>query len=83
MLHCIVGFFLDLKESLLFGTSLQAIHRLPARRLLSTNAKVVDKFNTLFEAQLQRHNMGPRIQQLYETTTYPMGLDQQNMYEKT
>ena len=76
------GLFLDVNESLLFGASLQVIHRLPARLLNSPNVKVVTKFNKLFEYQLERKHVGPRVQQLYERMTYPVNPDETKLYEK-
>ena len=56
--------YVDLCQDSLFGGEFHKIHRLPARRLISTNEKVVEKFNELFNKKLQEHNVHERMEQL-------------------
>ena len=43
---------------------------------------MVERFNKLFEHQLNRNHVGPRIQQLCERITYPASPEDQALYEK-
>ena len=56
--------YADIYQDSLFGGDFHKIHRLPARRLISTNAKVLEKFNKLFEQKLQEHDVHARMERL-------------------
>ena len=54
--------YADLCQQSLFGGEFHKIHRLPARRLISTNERVVEKFNQLFNNKLKEHNVHQRME---------------------
>lgn len=56
--------YVDLCQDNLFGGEFHKIHRLPARRLISTNEKVVTRFNELFNKKLKEHNVHERMEKL-------------------
>ena len=58
------GIYIDINKKSLIGNSLHSIHRQQARRLISSNKRVADKFNKLFEQQLNRNHVMERMHQL-------------------
>ena len=76
------GLFIDLHETQLFGDAIHAIHRLPARRLITSNHKVVEKFNKLYEGQILRNHIPQQLEYLHQITTYPASPDQITLYNK-
>ena len=54
----------------------------PARRLISTNPIVVDRFNRDYESQLLRNHVHEQMQELYNTFDTPMTSAQIEKYEK-
>ena len=55
------GLFVDVDSRSLFGGSFHHIHRLPARRLVSSNPTVAERFNKLFDEKLTLGNVHNRI----------------------
>ena len=56
--------YADIFHQSFFGGEFHKTHRLPARRLISTNEKVVERFNKLFNTKLQEHNVHQRLENL-------------------
>ena len=74
--------FVDVKQEALIGADLYKIHRQPARRLLSTNPVVVDRFNQDYEYQLSRNHVHEQMLELYNSFDTPMTQVQIDKYEK-
>lgn len=56
--------YLDIDSDHLFGGDFHKIHRIPARRLVSSNPKVVERFNALLDEKLTLHNVHNRMEKL-------------------
>ena len=56
------GIFADICQDSLFGGEFQKIHRLPARRLVCSNPKVVERFNKLFAQKLEEYHVPERLE---------------------
>ena len=76
------GLFVDIHIQSIVGGEYQKIHRQQARRLISTDVRVAEKFNSLFDEQLRRNNIHQRMEQLNRTCHYPMTAMEQKLYEK-
>ena len=76
------GLFIDLQIASLFGDNIHAIHRLLARRLITKNAKVVKKFNQLYEEQIAHNHIPQQLEQLYRYISYPASVSHQEWYNK-
>lgn len=74
--------FVDVKQEALIGADLYKINRQPARRLLSTNPVVVDRFNQDYEYQLSRNHVHEQMLELYNSFDTPMTQVQIDKYEK-
>ena len=74
--------YADICQESLFGGEFQKIHRLPARRLISTNYKVVEKFNKLFNERLGASNVHERIENLRRQSRQTLTAEQIIEYEK-
>ena len=74
--------FLDVKQDILIGADPYKIHRQPARRLISTNPVVVDRFNRDYEYQLSRNHVHEQMLELYNSFDVPMTQAQIDKYEK-
>ena len=74
--------YLDVKQTDLIGIDPYKIHRQQARRLISTNPVVVDRFNRDYEYQLSRNHVHEQMEQLYQTCSNPMTCEQIEHYEK-
>ena len=70
------------KQLTLIGDDPYKIHRQPARRLISTNPIIVDRFNRDYESQLPLNHVHEQMQELYNTFDTPMTSAQIEKYEK-
>ena len=66
------GLYVDIDIESFMGAEEYIVQRLQARRLISTNPLVTEKFNRLFNEQLQRNHIHEQIDELYSTFTVPM-----------
>ena len=74
--------FVDIQRYDIEGFNISSIQRLPRRRLISTNKKVSDKFNTEFKQQLNRNSIIERTRVLRQTVGNRMSMDQMLGFEK-
>ena len=58
------GLFIDIGKQNLLGGDIHSIHRQQARRLVSSDKKCTDRFNRLFEHQLNRNHVIERMNKL-------------------
>ena len=64
--------FIDVHQQYIIGEDPYKIHRQQARRLISTNPMVVDRFNRDFEFQLSRNHVHEQMEALYNSCSNPM-----------
>ena len=76
------GLYIDVDFESFIGQDEYTAQRIQARRLISTNPLVTEKFNRLFENQLQRHHLHERMDDLYRSFTVPMIKEYIETYEK-
>ena len=76
------GLYVDINLDSFMGSDEYIVQRIQARRLISNNPIVTEKFNRLFESQLQRHHLHERIDELYRTFSVPMTQEYIDTYEK-
>ena len=76
------GLYIDVNIDSLMGSDVYVVQRIQARRLISNNPIITEKFNRLFELQLQRHHLHERIDELYSTFTVPLTPQYIATYEK-
>ena len=76
------GLYVDLDIETFMGADTHVVQRIQARRLISTNPIVTEKFNRLFEEQLQRNHVHEQMDELYKNFTVPMTPEYINKYEK-
>ena len=74
--------YLDINSDHLFGGDFHKIHRIPARRLVSSNPKVVEKFNALLDEKLTLHNVHQRMEKLQVEAGEHLTEEQIREYEK-
>jgi len=76
------GLFIDINLQNLVGGDFHKIHRQQARRLLSHNVKVSEKFNTLFQEHLNRNHEDERISALTAIPPHTFNDKHEKEYEK-
>ena len=76
------GIYIDVTRESLVGSPIHKIMKSQGRRLISTNDKVVRKFNKLFTDQLERNHVCERMEILNATCRGGMTKDQIIEYEK-
>ena len=74
--------YVDVTKKSLIGTSIHDIHRQQARRLVTSDKRTVDKFNNLFQQQLDRNHVIERMETLNTTCGSSISSEQQIEYEK-
>lgn len=74
--------FSDIDAISLFGGEFQRIYRLPGRRLISSNKKVVEKFNRLLDEKLTLGNIHERMEKLRLRSLTEFTPDMEKEYEK-
>lgn len=73
--------YVDVNLQNLVGGDFHKIHRQQARRLISSNTKVCDRFNALFQCQLDRNHVCERIERLRRLSHLPFTATQAKEYE--
>ena len=76
------GLYVDINMESFIGVDEYKVQRMQARRLISTNPLVTEKFNRLFEQQLQRNHVHEQMDKLYNTFTIPLSQEYIDKYEK-
>lgn len=76
------GLYIDVNLQNLAGGDYHKIHRQQARRLISSNSRVADKFNLLFQAKLDRNHVSERIERLRLQSHLPFTAAHADEYEK-
>ena len=74
--------YIDVQQQYIIGDDPYKIHRQQARRLISTNPTVVDRFNREFEHQLSRNHVHEQMENLYNSCSNPMTESEIELYEK-
>ena len=76
------GIYIDVDLQNLVGGDYHKIHRQQARRLISSNTRVVNKFNSIFQAQLDHNHVCERIERLRLQSYLPFTAAHAEEYEK-